>query len=105
MSLEELSEELNNPQRHPRFLIIDEIGWMCFSQNREEKKKAEKILRGLFNNKQEENRDIIFGWLSVLNDPDKETIAALEGFRKDPTSKQIIKEIQPQIARFNRLYK
>ena len=100
MSFEELLKELKNPQKYPRCLIINEIGCLCLGQNAEEKKKAEKVLRELLKNKQDKNRDIIFACLSVISNPDKETTTVLEEFRKDPSNREIIEEMEPQIARF-----
>ena len=71
-------------------------------QDEKTKKKAEKTLRELFRDKEDEARGIIFSWLSLISDPDEETLGALEAFRNDPANKGIIKEMQPQIARFKK---
>ena len=86
-------------------MIINEIGCVSVDKKDENKKRAEKVLRDLFKDNEEESRDIIFAWLSVIDNPDKETLVALEEFRKDPANKRIIREMQPQIDRFRMLNK
>jgi hypothetical protein len=103
LSFEELLKQLKKPRGYPRCLIINEIGCIAIDKKDPNKKKAEKVLKGLFKDKKEESREIIFAWLSVIENPDRETLSAVEEFRKDPLNQEIIEEMQPQIAHFKML--
>jgi len=97
---------LKNPKGYPpRCLTINEIGGVCFTGNKKERKRAEEILRNLLKDKNEEHRDIVFCWLCVIDNPDPQTITTIEDFKKDPTNKEIIEKTKSSIEHFNHLHK
>lgn len=107
LSVDDLLKQLDNPMDYPRCLIINELGIICLFDNdaSNRKKKAEQALRRLLRDKEEKSRDIVFAWLSTICNLDPETAIALEEFKVDPANKQIIQEMQPQIARFKMMCK
>lgn len=95
--------KLNNPESpHPKCFIINEIGGICFGNDKELRKRAEEFLRDLLENKDyEDERDIVFCWLSVIENPDSQTIALIKKFKKDPVNQEVIEDAQDKIDRFN----